>query len=87
MRNAGRVVAHQTLLDCALGDNHIVVPGSLKVFISRLRAKIESEDGPRLIENERGLGYRFIRLKTSMQHTTPPTTTVPSTKVPDLVQS
>ena len=87
VRNAGRVVAHQTLLDYALGDDHVVVPGSLKVFISRLRAKIESEDGPRLIENERGLGYRFIRLKTSMHHTTPPTTTAPNAELPDTVQS
>jgi two-component system KDP operon response regulator KdpE len=87
VRNAGRVVPHQTLLDYALGDDHFVVPGSLKVFISRLRAKIESEGGPRLIENERGLGYRFIRLKTSMQHTTPPTTTAPNAGPPDLVQS
>jgi two-component system, OmpR family, KDP operon response regulator KdpE len=87
VRNAGRVVAHQALLDYALGDDHFVVPGSLKVFISRLRAKIESEDGPRLIENERGLGYRFIRPKAPAHSTTPATTTAPNTERPDLVQS
>jgi hypothetical protein len=32
----------------------------LKVFISRLRAKIEPAGGFHYIENERGLGYRFV---------------------------
>lgn len=60
-RNAGRVVTHQALLDDALGSDHVVSPGALKVFISRIRSKIETEGGPRLIQNERGLGYRFVK--------------------------
>ena len=87
VRNAGRVVSHQALLDYALGDDHIVVPGSLKVFISRLRAKIEPEGGPRLIENERGLGYRFVRPKASMPCTTSPATATPDDGHPDTMQS
>ena len=36
--------------------------GNLKALVARLRAKIEPDpDSPRLVENERGLGYRFVR--------------------------
>ena len=60
-RNAGRLLAHQTLLDAVWGTDYVATPDYLKVFISRLRAKLESKDGPRFIETERGVGYRFIR--------------------------
>lgn len=60
-RNAGRVVTHQALLDDALGSDHIVSPGALKVFISRLRSKIDPDGEAGLIQNERGLGYRFVK--------------------------
>ena len=33
----------------------------LRVFISRLRGKIERPGGPRYIQTERGRGYRFVR--------------------------
>ncbi len=60
-RNAGRLLAHQSLLDAVWGTDYVATPDYLKVFISRLRAKLESKDGPRFIETERGVGYRFIR--------------------------
>jgi DNA-binding response OmpR family regulator len=64
VRNAGRLMPHQALLDRVWGAEYGATPDYLKVFISRLRAKIEPDgDGPRFIENERGLGYRFIRPK------------------------
>lgn len=64
VRNAGRLMPHQALLDRVWGAEYGATPDYLKVFISRLRAKIEPEgDGPRFIENERGLGYRFVRPK------------------------
>jgi DNA-binding response OmpR family regulator len=58
-RNAGRLVSHEALVTRALG--HEGGPGGeyLKVFVSRLRSKIE-RDGRRFIETERGLGYRFV---------------------------
>ncbi len=61
VRNAGYVVPHQTLLDRVWGAEAEATTDHLKVFISRLRAKLEPAGGPRYIETERGLGYRFVR--------------------------
>ncbi len=61
VRNAGRLMPHQTLLDRVWGEDYGATTDQLKVFVSRLRAKIETEGGPRFIETERGLGYRFVR--------------------------
>jgi len=64
VRNAGRLMPHQALLDRVWGAEYGATPDYLKVFISRLRAKIEPDASvPRFIENERGLGYRFVRPK------------------------
>ncbi|MBM2810847.1 MAG: two component transcriptional regulator, winged helix family [Chloroflexi bacterium] len=64
VRNAGRLMPHQALLDRVWGAEYGATPDHLKVFVSRLRAKIESgPNSPRYIENERGLGYRFVRPK------------------------
>jgi two-component system, OmpR family, KDP operon response regulator KdpE len=64
VRNSGRLMPHQALLDRVWGPDYGATPDYLKVFISRLRAKIEpSAHGPKYIENERGLGYRFVRPK------------------------
>ncbi|MDB5075507.1 MAG: response regulator transcription factor [Chloroflexi bacterium] len=60
VRNAGRLMPHQALLERVWGADYGATPEYLKVFISRLRAKIESDGGSRYIENERGLGYRFV---------------------------
>ena len=59
MRNAGRIMSHQTLLH-RVWSGEREARDHLKVFISRLRAKIEPKDGTRYIETERGLGYRFV---------------------------
>ncbi len=61
VRNAGRLMPHQALLDRVWGDDYGATTDYLKVFISRLRAKIEPEGGPHYIETERGLGYRFVK--------------------------
>ncbi|MCC7106467.1 MAG: response regulator transcription factor [Chloroflexi bacterium] len=61
VRNAGRLMPHQALLDRVWGDDYGATTDYLKVFISRLRAKIEPPEGPHFIETERGLGYRFVR--------------------------
>jgi DNA-binding response OmpR family regulator len=60
-RNAGRLLPHRALLDRVWGADEAASTDHLKVFISRLRAKIEPKEGPHLIETERGLGYRFAR--------------------------
>ena len=60
-RNAGRLMPHQALLDRVWGADYVASPDYLKVFVSRLRGKLERPGGPRYIETERGLGYRFVR--------------------------
>lgn len=61
VRNAGRLMPHQALLDRVWGADYVASSDHLKVFISRLRAKLERTGGPRYIGTERGLGYRFVR--------------------------
>jgi DNA-binding response OmpR family regulator len=57
VRNAGRVLPHQTLIDRVWGEDDGAPADYLKVFVSRLRAKL----GPEHIQTERGIGYRFVR--------------------------
>jgi DNA-binding response OmpR family regulator len=61
VRNTGRVLPHQSLLDRVWGEEYGATMEYLKVFVSRLRAKIERPGGPHYIQTERGLGYRFTR--------------------------
>ena len=63
VRNAGRVLPQQTLLNRVWGEDYDATSDYLKVYISRLRAKLERESGSHYIETVRGLGYRFIRPK------------------------
>jgi two-component system OmpR family response regulator len=52
---------HQALLDRVWGTGYEAGPEYLKVFISRVRAKLRRPGGPEYIETERGRGYRFVR--------------------------
>jgi DNA-binding response OmpR family regulator len=61
VRNSGHLMPHQALLDRVWGSDYDAGPEYLKVFISRLRAKLRRPGGPEYIETERGRGYRFIR--------------------------
>jgi DNA-binding response OmpR family regulator len=61
VRNAGWLLPHEALLQRVWGEDDAASTDHLKVFISRLRAKIEPRGGPHLIETEHGLGYRFVR--------------------------
>jgi two-component system KDP operon response regulator KdpE len=62
VRNAGRLMPHEALLNRVWGPEHGATTDYLKVYISRLRAKLEpTPDSPRYIETERGLGYRFVK--------------------------
>jgi len=60
--NAGRVLPYRALLERVWGADGGITNEYLKVFISRLRAKLEpSGSQEHFIENVRGVGYRFVR--------------------------
>jgi len=58
-RNPGRLMPHRKLMELVWGTASADL-GRLHVYVKRLRDKIEN-DGSSFIENERGLGYRFVR--------------------------
>ncbi len=62
VRNAGRVVPREALLARVWGDEYRGQSDYLKVYINRLRGKLEDDpERPTYILTERGLGYRFTR--------------------------
>ena len=66
VRNAGHVLPREALLARVWGDEYRDQSDYLKVYISRLRSKLEDDpDHPRYILTERGLGYRFARSSSS----------------------
>jgi len=59
-KNAGKVIAHRTLLASVWGGMSTHQPEYLHVFINHLRNKLEPEDGSvRYILTEKWVGYRF----------------------------
>lgn len=61
MRNAGRVVTHRLLLAEVWGPDYAAETQYLRVFINRLRRKIEDDPAhPRTIVTEPGVGYRLL---------------------------
>lgn len=62
MRNAGRTLTHDFLLNRAWGYDYDGYSNQIAVYVRRLRSKIEEDPAnPRLISTVRGLGYRFER--------------------------
>lgn len=62
VRNKGRVLTHHTLLEKVWGPEYTSDSSSLKKYIHRLRAKLESNAGePQLLLTERGIGYKFTK--------------------------
>lgn len=59
--NVGRVLTHRQILDKIWGDEYSDDVDYVKLFVYRLRRKIESDPRrPRYIVSERGIGYRFV---------------------------
>ena len=56
LRSAGRIVTRDRLMDAVWGDRE-VGGNNVDVFISFLRAKVDSPKLPKLIHTERGVGY------------------------------
>jgi two-component system KDP operon response regulator KdpE len=60
MRNAGKVLPHQLILQQVWGPQYGNEAEYLRVYIGRLRRKIEADPlHPRYLHTEHGLGYRF----------------------------
>lgn len=60
MRNAGRTLTHDMLLNAVWGYDYAGDSNQVAVYIRRLRAKIEEDpDNPKRLTTVRGLGYRF----------------------------
>jgi two-component system KDP operon response regulator KdpE len=61
LRNAGKVLTHRTVLSAVWGGNYVEQNEYLRVFIGRLRKKIEKDHArPRYILTEPWVGYRFL---------------------------
>jgi two-component system response regulator RegX3 len=60
LRNAGRVLTRQQLIDRVWGADYVGDTKTLDVHVKRLRAKLEPEPGsPKHLLTVRGLGYKF----------------------------
>ncbi|MBD3779259.1 MAG: response regulator transcription factor [Micrococcales bacterium] len=60
VRHAGRLVTRQTLLREIWGSEHVTDTGYLRLYLSRLRKKLEPDpSAPRYLLTEPGMGYRF----------------------------
>jgi two-component system, OmpR family, KDP operon response regulator KdpE len=61
MRNAGKVVTHRMLLGAVWGPEYKQEAQYLRVFVNRLRRKIEEDPAhPRHIVTDPGVGYRVL---------------------------
>jgi two-component system, OmpR family, KDP operon response regulator KdpE len=60
VRNAGRLVTRQHLLQEIWGSEHVTDTGYLRLYLSQLRKKLEPDPAePRFLLTEPGMGYRF----------------------------
>jgi two-component system KDP operon response regulator KdpE len=60
MRNAGKVITHEQILLAVWGPNYTRETQYLRVYMGRLRQKLESDPArPRYLVTEPGVGYRL----------------------------
>ncbi|HYL77536.1 MAG TPA: response regulator transcription factor [Bryobacteraceae bacterium] len=57
LRNAGRVVTRERLIESIWGNDREVENNTLDVFVRQLRAKVEPPGAQKLIHTVRGVGY------------------------------
>lgn len=62
VRNAGRVLPSAVLISRVWGEGDGATRDHLKVYISRLRAKLARAGAGRCIETAPGVGYRFAKV-------------------------
>jgi DNA-binding response OmpR family regulator len=61
MQHSGKLLTHRQILEGVWGPAYAGDNDSLRIYVRNLRRKIETETGPRYIETEHGLGYRFLK--------------------------
>ncbi|MFC1943123.1 response regulator transcription factor [Chloroflexota bacterium] len=62
MRNAGQVVTYSDLSESVWGEDYPDATDSLRVYIRRLREKIEAEpSNPQIILTKSGIGYSLVK--------------------------
>ncbi len=67
VRNRDRVVHTQALIEFIWGLHGTANSDHLKALVNRLRNKMgTASDGTSYIENERGMGYRFLMTRTAV---------------------
>jgi two-component system, OmpR family, response regulator RegX3 len=60
LRNAGRVLTRNQLIDLVWGPDYVGDTRTLNIHMARLRAKIEPDpSAPRHLQTLRGVGYKF----------------------------
>ncbi|MFC2016650.1 winged helix-turn-helix domain-containing protein [Chloroflexota bacterium] len=63
VRNEGKVLTHDTLLERIWGLEYDADPSFVKKYIYRLRSKLEPDSSkPQMLLSERGVGYKFRRI-------------------------
>jgi two-component system KDP operon response regulator KdpE len=58
--NPGKLLSHATLLRRVWGPGYATETEYTRVYVRKLRAKLEDPEGPALIETEPRAGYRFV---------------------------
>lgn len=62
VRNGGKTLSRRYLLEKIWGEEHSDATEYLKVYVQRLRKKLEDDPSqPEMLTTEWGLGYRFIK--------------------------
>ena len=62
IKNSGQVVTHSSLADAIWGDNYPEAADAIKVYIRRLREKMENDaSNPKIILTRAGIGYVLIK--------------------------
>lgn len=62
VRAAPRIVSHRELFDKVWGSQYEYDVNYVRIFIGHLRKKVEPDaTDPMYVQNERGVGYRFVK--------------------------
>lgn len=65
VRNEGKTLSHRYLLQRIWGEEYYDATEYLKVYIQRLRSKLEDNPSqPKMLTTERGQGYKFVKPST-----------------------